>query len=65
MHSPDQSAQTVDPGTCNCHPTRPPCPCPGWKYWAPDEWQLEMQMEQGRVDRAFGRSLETLYEADD
>jgi hypothetical protein len=40
--------------------------CPGWKYWAPaDEWQLEMQMEQGRVDRAFGRSLETLYEADD
>jgi hypothetical protein len=32
---------------------------------AQDEWQLELQMEQGRVDRAFGRSLETLYEADD
>jgi hypothetical protein len=60
------SAQTVDPGTCNCHPPDTPCSCPGWSYWlAQDEWQQELRMEQDRVDRAFGRSLETLYEPDD
>jgi hypothetical protein len=30
-----------------------------------EEWALELQMEQDRVDRAFGRSIETLYEESD
>jgi len=33
--------------------------------WRDEEWALEMQMEQERVDRAFGRSMETLYEESD
>lgn len=28
------------------------------------EWQAELQMEQDRVDRAFGSSIHTLYEED-
>ena len=28
------------------------------------EWQAELQMEQDRVDRAFGSSIYTLYEED-
>ncbi len=56
-------AKTLAPGTCRCHPPDNPCTCPGWKYWlAADEWQQELQMEQDRVDRAFGRSAETLFE---
>ena len=60
------TAKTVEPGQCNCGPPDTPCSCPGWTYWlAQDEWQQELRMEQDRVDRAFGRSLETLYEPDD
>lgn len=57
------SARTVPPGSCRCHPPDTPCPCPGWRYWLQaDEWQQELQMEQDRVDKAWGRSMETLYE---
>jgi rubredoxin len=53
------------PGTCHELPGFS-CACPGWLYWKPaEEWQLELQMEQDRVDRAFGRSMETLYEESD
>lgn len=29
------------------------------------EWHLELQMEQDRVDKAWGASMQTLYEPDD
>jgi len=41
-----------------------------WGAWASHqdrlarEWQAELQMEQDRVDRAFGSSIHTLYEED-
>ncbi len=57
-------AQTA-PGKCWNDSPDTPCPCPGWKYWiAADEWQLELRMEQDRVDRAFGESANTLWEVD-
>jgi hypothetical protein len=30
-----------------------------------DEWQQELQFEQDRVDRHFGKDLSTLWEYDD
>ncbi len=57
------AAKTLKPGTCRCHPPDSPCPCPGWRYWLKaDEWQQELQMEQDRVDRHFGKDLSTLWE---
>lgn len=59
-------AITCAPGTCHCHPPDTPCPCPGWRYWLKaDEWQQELQFEQDRVDKHFGKDLSTLWEYDD
>ena len=56
----------MEPGTCCCHPPDTPCPCPGWRYWLKgDEWQQELQFEQDRVDKHFGKDLSTLWEYDD
>jgi hypothetical protein len=53
------------PGSCWHDSPDLPCPCPGWRYWiAADEWQMEMRMEQDRVNRAFGESAHTLWEVD-
>lgn len=60
------SARSYPPGTCLAGEPDTPCECKGWRYWqAQDEWQQELQFEQDRVDKAFGRSMETLYEGDD
>ena len=60
-------AKRSEPGTCLCGPPDNPCPCPGWDHWNQRgrDWQLELEMEQDRENRAFGRSLYTLYEPDD
>jgi hypothetical protein len=52
---------------CACGPPDRPCSCPGWAHWLERgrEWQLELQMEQDRVDKAWGASMQTLYEPDD
>ena len=64
IHS-GRDAQTV-PGQCWHDSPDTPCPCPGWKYWiAADECQMEMRMEQDRVDRAWGESAHTLWEEDE
>lgn len=54
-------------GKCLCGPPDNPCACPGWKHWEVrgKEWHLELQMEQDRVDKAWGASMQTLYEPDD
>jgi hypothetical protein len=53
------------PGVCWHDSPDTPCPCPGWKYWLKaDEWQMELAMEQSRVNRAFGESSSTLWEED-
>ena len=59
-------AQTLTPGTCRCNPPDTPCACPGWRYWLKgDEWQQELQFEQDRVDKHFGKEMSTLWEYDD
>ena len=62
-----RNSRGTPPGACTCGPPDRPCACPGWAHWhvRDREWQLEMQMEQDRVDRALGESLGTLYEPDD
>jgi hypothetical protein len=66
IHSgPDAQSPQAVPGSCWHDSPDTPCPCPGWRYWiAADEWQMEMRMEQDRVDRAFGESAHTLWEVD-
>lgn len=65
MHA-GPNARAMKPGTCSCAPPDRPCSCPGWQWWIKaHEWQEEMEFEQERVDRAFGRSMHTLYEGDD
>ena len=66
IHS-GQRAQTTEPGSCQCGPPDNPCTCPGWAHWlvAGRERYLELQMEQDRVDKAWGASMQTLYEPDD
>lgn len=59
-------AKTLDPGTCCCHPPDTPCHCPGWRYWLKGhDRQEQLQLEQERVDRAWGESAHTLYEESD
>lgn len=60
-------AQRSAPGTCLCGPPDTPCECPGWAHWKSTglEWQHELQMEQDRVDRAWGDSAHTLWEDSD
>lgn len=59
-------ATIATPGTCQCHPPDTPCSCPGWRYWLKgDEWQQELQFEQDRVDRHWGKDLSNLTEYDD
>jgi len=62
-----RNSRGTTPGACTAGPPDQPCACPGWAHWhvRGREWQLEMQMEQDRVDRAFGESMRTLYEPDD
>lgn len=62
-----QRARISTPGTCLCGPPDNPCTCPGWAHWEArgKEWHLELQMEQDRVDRAWGKSISTLWEDGD
>lgn len=66
IHSgPDAQSPQAVPGLCWHDSDAAQCSCPGWRYWiAANEWQMEMRMEQDRVDRAFGESAETLWEVD-
>ena len=59
-------AKTAVPGTCLCGPKEKPCDCPGWEHWTVSgrERHLELQMEQERVERHFGKSAFTLWEED-
>ena len=59
-------AKTAVPGTCLCGPKEKPCECPGWEHWdlTDEHWQAELQMEQERVERHFGKSAFTLWEED-
>jgi len=62
-----RNSRGTPPGACTCGPPDRPCACPGWAHWMERgrEWQLELQMEQDRVDRAWGESMSTLYDPDD
>ena len=59
-------AKLSTPGTCQCPFLDAPCSCPGWRHWLKaDEWQQELQFEQDRVDKHFGKDMSTLWEYDD
>ena len=62
LHSGTNSTAS-EPGTCH---ELQDCQCPGWHpMLAARERAEQLTFEQERVERAFGRSLFSLYEGDD
>lgn len=60
-------ARSVSPGNCLCGSPDTPSSGPGWNHWTArgGAWEMELEFEQDRVEKAFGASTFTLWEETD